>query len=172
MLKVYETSGKVLFEEKQGYTKWLRWMMQFSMSLTVMGLLIGLITEREKTGMMMALALVIPAAALAIYLNANTELEKIVTSNAMYYRWKPFHKKFRVIEKEAIESFVRRKFHPFSYGFGWFPGYGRYFNANTGEGLQLYLKGGKRIYFSASDVESFETAINHLVNPVTKSSFA
>lgn len=164
MLKVYETSGNVLFQEKQQYPKRLRWLMRFSMLLTVMGLLLGLITEKEKTGMIVALALVVPIAALTIYLNANTQLEKVVTSNAIYYRWKPFHKKFRVIEKEVIQSFTRRKSLPFSYGYGWFPGYGRYYNTTVGEGVQFYLKNGKRFYFSTADINSFEASMKSLLS--------
>jgi hypothetical protein len=166
MLKAYETSGNVLFEEKQKFPKWVSWLMWVSMVITVIGLLIGFLAGEEKTEMTIELAVVIPIAALAIYLHTNTQLEKIVTSNGMYYRWKPLHKKFRIIENEEIQAVVRRKFFSRSYGFGWFPGYGRYYNASSGEGLQLYLKNGKRFYFSTADINAFDGAINHLIIPL------
>lgn len=172
MLKAYETSGNILFEEKEEFPKWISWLMWFSMLLTVIGLLVGFLTEKEKTQMAIALVVVIPIAVLAIYLHTNTQLEKIVTSNGMYYKWKPFHKKFRIIEKEEIQAVVRRKFLSRSYGFGWFPGYGRYYNASSGEGLQLYLKNGKRFYFSTTHINFFDAAMKHLINPLQKSSLS
>ena len=79
---------------------------------------------------------------------------------------------FRIIEKEEIQAVVRRKFLSRSYGFGWFPGYGRYYNASSGEGLQLYLKNGKRFYFSTTHINFFDAAMKRLINPLQKSSLS
>lgn len=163
MLKAYETSGKVLFEETQKYPKWVSWLVRSGMLITILGLLIALLAEKDKTEVLIALGLVVPIAALAIYFNSNIQLEKIVTSNGLYYRWKPWHKRFRVIEKEVISSVDKRKFPFLNYGFGWFPTYGWHHNAGR-EGVQLYLKNGNKFFFSANNAELFEKTLQSLIS--------
>jgi hypothetical protein len=74
-----------------------------------------------------------------------------------------WQKKYRYIETENIEAFEIRRFPFLSYGYGWFPGYGWYHNASSGDGVQLYLKSGDRYYFSTLDIASFKRAMNSLI---------
>jgi hypothetical protein len=164
MLKVFETSGHILFEEIQKYPRWVSWVVRLAMILTILGLLLGYINEKEKTDMAIGLAFVIPVAIVVIYLNSNMRLEKIVTSNGLYYRWKPWHKKFRVIQKEDIGSFYTRTFPLVKYGFGWFPTYGWYHNAGRGEGLQLVLKNGGKFFFSTNEKNLFQNALQNMIS--------
>lgn len=164
MLKADEPSGIVLFEEQQRLPRWIRLLVLFSMIAAVAGLLAGLFTEKNKGNMAIALATVLPVIFLVIYLHSNSLLEKTVTSNGLYYRWKPWHRKFRIIEKQDIASVVVRKPPFMNYGFGWYPGYGRYHNSSRGEGLQLTLQNRNRIYFSTNDIGSFKKAINTLID--------
>lgn len=166
MLKAFETSGNILFEEKQKYPKWIGVIIRVGMFITAIGMFLGLLSEKNKTDILIALVIVVPIIILLLYLSSKIELEKVVTSNGLYYKWRPWHKKFRIIEKEDVKSVESRRFPFLSYGFGWFPGYGRYSNASQGEGLQLYLKNGKRFYFSTADIDSFKRAMNHLINPL------
>jgi len=174
MLKAYETSGNVLFEEKQKYPKWLNILIAGILLLTLVIILItGLAGPPEKRAeMWLGLAIAIPIDIFVMILFRYMQLEKVVTSNGLYYRWKPWQKKYRYIDKENIQSFEVRRFRFISYGMGWFPGYGRYHNASSGEGLQLYLKNGKRFYFSTADVDSFKRAMDHMINPLTKSNLS
>lgn len=164
MLKAYEPSGKVLFEEVQKYPRWVSWVVRISMFMAILGLTLGLITEKEKTDLVVSLVIVIPIAVFSLYMMSNMRLEKVVTSNGLYYRWKPWQKKFRVIAKEDIGSVRSRRFPYLSYGFGWFPGYGRYHNVSRGEGLQIYLKNGRKFFLGTSDKESFERALQNLIS--------
>jgi len=172
MLKTFETSGTVLFEEIQKYPRWLNWLVRLAMMVAILGLLLGFIIEKEKTDLAIELAIVIPVAIIIIYLNSNIRLEKIVTSNGLYYRWKPWNKRFRVIQKEDIESFHIRTFPLVNYGFGWFPTYGWYHNAGRGEGIQLFLKNGGKFFFSTNEKNLFEKALKNLVSSNPKSSLS
>jgi hypothetical protein len=166
MSKADEVSGNILFEEIQKHPKWVSWAVRVGMFVTVLASLVGYVSEKEKTEMVIALAVVIPIAIVAVYLNSNVQLEKIVTTNGLYFRERPLYRKYRVIEKEEIESFSSRNF-PFlrySYGFGWFPTYGRYYNAGGGEGVQLFLEDGRRYFFSTRRKELFEAAIRKLTS--------
>ena len=170
MLKAYEASGNVLFEEKQKFPKWLNWLLVGVILWTLAIILIAGFTGpvEQRNDIWLALAIAMPIEIPLIILFRYVQLEKIVTSNGLYYRWRPWQKRYRYIEKETIESFEVRRFPFMSYGMGWFPGYGRYHNAGSGEGLQLYLQNGKRFYFSSADVDSFKRAMSHLVNRITK----
>jgi hypothetical protein len=166
MLKADEVSGSILFEEIQKHPKWVNWAVRVGMFITVLALLVGFVSEKEKTEVVIALGIVIPIAIIAVYLNSNVQLEKIVTTNGLYFRERPLYRKYTVIEKEEIASFKSRNF-PFlkySYGFGWFPTYGRYHNAGGGEGLQLFLRDGRRYFFSTGRKDLFEDAIRNLTS--------
>ena len=163
-MKADEPSGTVLFEEQQRPPRWIGLILLISMIATVAGLLIGFFIEKDKPEMLLALALVVPVMLLVIYLHFNLQLEKTVTSNGLYYRWKPWHRKFRVIEKQDIASVMVRKLPIMNFGFGRYPGYGRYHNSSRGEGLQLMLKNSSRIYFSTYDIASFKKAMNTLID--------
>ena len=119
----------------------------------------------KRSDIWIALAISMPIEILLIILFRYMQLEKVLTSNGIYYRWKPWHKRYRYIERENIETFIIRRFPFMSYGMGWVPGYGRYHNASSGSGLQLYLKNGKRFYFSTADINSLTKAMNRLINP-------
>jgi len=164
MLKTYESSGNVLFEEKQKYPQWVSWVVRLALLLTILGLLTGFIIDKEKTDLAIGLLVVIPVAVAVIYLNSNIQLEKLVTSNGLYYKWKPWHKRFRVIEKENIESFTRRKFPFASYGSGWFPTYGWYHKISGRYGIQLYLKNDAKFFFGTNNIELFEEALHRLIS--------
>ena len=133
-------------------------------------LIAGLTTKEDKVDMWIALGISIPIEILVIILFWNVRLEKTITSNGLYYRWRPWQRKFRVIEKESIKSFEVRNSPPLHYGIGWFPGYGWIHNASVGEGLQLYLVNGKKIFFSTADATFFQRALQDIVssNPNTK----
>ena len=172
MLKAYEISGNILFEENQKYPSWVSWAVRLAMLVTILGLLIGLILGNDKTDAAIALAVVIPVAIAVIYLNSNIQFQKTVTSNGLYYRWKPWQKKFRVIEKEDIDSFTTRNFALLSYGSGWFPTYGWYHNLSRGQGIQLFLKNGSKFFFSTYNIELFERAFQSLVSSKPKSTMS
>jgi len=167
MLKADETSGAFLFEEKQSFPEWLIILLVAVVFWTLAIILIaGLTGPSEKRGdIWLALAISMPVEILLIMLFRSMQLEKIITSNGFYFRWKPWHKSYRYIEKETIETFAVRRFPFMSYGMGWIPGYGRYHNASSGEGLQLYLRNGKLFYFSTADIDSLSKAMNRLINP-------
>ena len=168
MLKAVEPSGKILFEEEQHYPGWIMWMVRVSFLVAFSAVLIAALTKKNNGGDWIGLAIVVPVYLLVFYFVGLAKFEKIVTTNGFYYRERPWQKKYRVIEKQSIDSADPRKF-PFpSYGFGWFPGYGWYHNIG-GEGVQLYLKNGNRFFFSSYERSSFLKALQDLIFAGTKS---
>lgn len=173
MLKAVEPSGGILFEEKQRFPRWLSFLIigicVFSLVLT---LVVSFVVSDEKQDAWIGLVIALPTQVLVIYLLQKLQLEKIVTTNGLYYRWKPWHRKYRVLEKDGIASMEERNGPPMNYGFGWFPGYGRFHNASDGKGLQLYLVNGKKIYFSTNDIAFFKKAVQQLISSTVKPRFS
>jgi hypothetical protein len=166
MLRADEISGNVLFEEKQKFPNWLTILMTGIILLTIAIVLIAGLTEpaEKRNDMWIGLAIAIPIEILVIILFLNVRLEKIVTSNGLYFRWKPWQRKFRIIERESIKSFEVRTSPPLNYGIHWFPGYGWIHNASAGEGMQLYLVNGKKIFFSTSNITFLKKALESITS--------
>ncbi len=164
MLKADEISGRVLFEEKQKYPRWVIGLIVVCLLLAVAGVLLSVFTGAEKNDVRIALPIVILVSAITIYLIAKSRLETAVTSNGFYFRGKPLQSKYRVIEKEEISTIEARNFPFLSRGYGWFPSYGWYYIAATGEGVQLHLKNGKKFFFSSALRPSFERALENLIS--------
>ena len=164
MLKAYEPTGSILFEEKQKFPNWLYVMVVAIIVFTIaLTLIAGLTTAKGKNESWISLAISVPLELFIVYLFQQLQLEKVVTSNGLYFRWKSWQKKFRIIDKEELEAIEVRRFPFLSYGFGWLPGYGRYHNASRGEGIQLYLKNGRRFFFSTADKTAFVAALQNLI---------
>lgn len=165
MLKAQEISGKILLEEQQRFPKWLTYLMVAVLVLVLAGMiLLAIYIEEERGEALIGLAIAVPIELAIIYLFITSELELAVTSNGVYYRWKPLQKKYRVIETEMIQGAEIRRTPMFNYGFGWFPGLGMFYNTHNGPGVQFYLQNGKRIFFSSKDTEQLNRAVQQLIS--------
>jgi len=166
MLKADETSGNTLFEEKQRFPGWLNILIIGITMITIAIILIAGLTgpKEERNQIWIALVIAIPIEIFIIFLFRSMCLEKIVTSNGLYFRWMTWQRRFRVIEKENIKSFEVRNTPPLNYGIHWFPGYGWVHNASGGQGLQFYLVNGNRVFLGTADIDSFAKAMNTLIN--------
>lgn len=165
MLKAYEPSGKILFEEKQKFPFWLTILMIGLMLLIIAGMVILSVTvPEEKDEAILGLMIALPVQLAVFVLVQKMRLEKVVTTNGLYYRWKPLHKKYRRIEAGTIKNAEIQKVPPLHYGSGWLPRYGKLHNAGMGEGIQVYLINGNRIYFSTADAAFFRKALQNLIS--------
>ena len=91
MRKVDETSGKLLFEEREKFPRWMFVLILLIMLSTIAitigaSLAMGNQSGSVKEDMWIALALTIPVEGIIFYLFTISRLEKIVTSNGLYYR--------------------------------------------------------------------------------------
>lgn len=160
MRRAYEPSGKVLFEEKQKFPFWLTILMVGITVLIIAGMgVMTIAVPEEKDEAILGLAIALPVQTGVIILFQKLELEKIVTTKGLYYRWTPWHKKYRLIETGSIKKVEIRKVPQLHYGFSWFPRYGTIHNACMGEGVQLYLMNGNKIYFSTLETVFFCRAL-------------
>ena len=99
MLKADETSGNILFEEKQNFPRWLNILVVGIILFTIVIALVAGYTgpKEERSDMWLGLAVAVPIEILILVLFQNMQLEKIVTSNGLYFRWIPWQRKFRLM---------------------------------------------------------------------------
>ena len=158
-MKVAEPTGTVLFEEKQYFPKWLLILMVSPILITVGVTLAISMSEQDRSEMWIALAIVIPMQFVMLYFFFNVQLEKLVTKDGLFFRWTIFQKKYRVINKAEIERIEIRKPPVLNYGKNYSFSHGKVYNLSDKEGLQLYLKNGKKVFFGTADTYSFNQAM-------------
>jgi len=124
-------------------------------------------TASSQKDVVLPLSIILPFECLLIYFFRATTLEKTVTREGFYYRWLPLQKKYRLIQSADIESMEQRPSPSLKYGYGYFPGYGRYHNMSNGKGIQLYLSNGKKVFFGTDDLMSFERSIHEFLSSKT-----
>jgi hypothetical protein len=163
MKKVTEPTGSVLFEEKQAFPRWLR-ILIFSLLpfVTIVVLITGLYAGNERSELTFALIPMTVVSLVNIWMFYFVRFEKLLTRDGFYYRWKPFQKKYRVLERAEIDTSQFRK-PPLRYGFGIYPGYGRVHNMSNTNGWQIQLVSGKRLFFGTAEPFLFERAIREFL---------
>ena len=165
-----DTNGKILFEEAQLFrVKWL-WILIVLCIVSSTGITVGLaILEKEKPHeAIVALAIVVPIEAIILYLFYITKLETAITSEGIYYRWRPFQRKGWFIPKVDIETAVLRDGPALSYGHHWIPGYGWVNNTGPGKGIQLKLRNGKKIFLGTQIPTPLQTALEKITTVLQK----
>jgi len=166
MLKAYETSGDILFQEQQHFPAWIKLLTIGIVVLATVVVLIGGVAAptNKRAEMWFALAVMVTVDLLLLAIFHNVTFEKVVTTNGIYFRWRPWQQKFRVIGKEEIRTFEGRNRPPLHFGIGWFPGYGWTHNANMAQGIQLYLEDERKFFLGTANNDQFEAAIRNLTS--------
>jgi hypothetical protein len=169
MRKAEDISGTVLFTETIALPRWIIVLLISSAAFVVLlTLALGITLKDDAKESMLALVIVVPLQLVIIYFYRRMKLEKVVTSNGLYYKWLALHKKYRVIEKPDIET-VQVKKPPFmQYGLGWRFGYGSYHSVNDKDGIQLFLSNGKKVFFGTGNITHFASALEQLLSPTRK----
>ena len=93
----------------------------------------------------------------------KARLEKVITTNGVYYRWLPVQSKFRVIGKDIIKDASIRRAPSLNYGSNYVPGYGRIHAATKGDGVEILKEGGKKIFFSSDDPQALLKSVRELI---------
>jgi hypothetical protein len=104
-----------------------------------------------------------------IYLVFSAKLITTIKQDGIYIRYKPFLYKDRFIPVEDIEKFEVRKYNPVREYGGWGVkhgkfGRGRAYNVKGNRGLQLWLKGDKKLLIGTQRSEAVKRAMNKMMD--------
>ena len=102
---------------------------------------------------------------LLLFLTANLKTE--IRKDGLYYKFFPFHFRFRHIDWANVKTMKLRQYSPIGEYLGWgirfgFGPSGRAYNVKGNKGLQLVLKNGKRILFGTQQPDELQQAIEKL----------
>ena len=167
-MKVAQPTGAVLFEEKQHFPKWLLLMMLSPILITLGVTLAISMSNDHRSEMWIALGITVPIQLIMLYLFFNVQFEKMVTKDGLFYRWTIIQKKYHVINKTDIEKAELRKPPSLKYGKNYTFSHGKVHNVSDKEGLQLYLKNGKKVFFGTAETFSFNHAMIQLMGGENK----
>ncbi len=167
----------VLFREVQHFRQLWLWVLVLGISLTSiwgavqqLGLGIPFGNNPAPDGVMILLAvvfgLIFPIG--FYFMNLATE----VRQDGVYYRFFPFHLRFRSLALKDIMEYEVRTYSPIrDYG-GWGIRYGRKgkaYNASGNRGVWLKLADGGRVLFGSQRPDEFATALEMAISEARKS---
>lgn len=157
MRKVDDISGSVLFRETVGLPKWIVRLPVMAMAFMSIFAIIDLfVNENGRIDLLIAMSIILPPLTFSYLQTRRMKLEKIITSNGLYFKWSSYHKKYRFIGKEEVQKIRVRKSPRLTYGPSWTLTYGSYHGVNNKEGLQLYLVGSKRVFLEQKTLRCFK----------------
>ena len=156
-------TGIAEFKEVQYFRQWWLWaLMIFSMvTVVLLFLVLGLKElQQGKPEMLKALVVVAGLPLLNILAFYYACLETRITDEGIYYRWRPFFRKFSFISWSQVEEASIRKYSFMKFGCSWQKGYGKVHNVDGDKGIQLRLTNGKMIFIGSQRIAAVETAIS------------
>jgi hypothetical protein len=121
----------------------------------------------SNTGLLIMDLLITLLMAGILYLVFGTKLITIIKPDGIHIIFKPFLIKEKIIEPHTIESYEVKKYKPVADYGGWGVKQGRkgkVYNANGNIGLQLLLKGNKRLLIGTQRPEAIKRAMEKLMN--------
>ena len=157
--------GDILFREEQQFrVRWL-WVLLLVIVASSIVLTIALpATSREdEKARGLALAIIIPLESILLYLFYIVKLETVVSRAGVYFRWLPFFKRYRYIDKQELKETKAGRGPALAYGFHVVPGFGAVHNLGPGMGMQFTLKKGNRIFIGTHKLTEFQSAIDRMV---------
>lgn len=164
-MKVTKPPGKVMFREEQQFRQLWLW------ALLIAGSLLPLVltsvfawrdprlSALESIGIM-ALGALLPVVNLVIF--RVTKLETVVTSEGLFYRWRPYFGKFTMLHWQEIDAVTVRRYPYLKYGYHTNREYGKVHNIDGNKGVQFELVNGKRVYIGTQKLTAFQHALEQL----------
>lgn len=158
------------FNEKQKFNQWWIWIFLTLMTVLctwgAMQQLVFKIPFGNKPASDRVLVLICLFPLLFVYLFSTLRLETKINSEGVFYRFKPFHFKEKIIRWEEIEKIYTRQYNPIKEYGGWgIKGSfrkGKAYNVSGNQGIQLELKNGKKILLGTKKQSSVEATLLQL----------
>lgn len=165
---------KSLFEEKQRFTQWWLWSIVVVASIVVLGIFGNALYQQMVLGKpwgdkpmsdeaLIGLTL-FTATAMIVMLLAffNAMLEIVVDKRGISYRYFPVIRKWRRIEREAIQSFEVQDYYLKGYGIHYDLRGNKSITVKGNSGIQLTMVDGSKLLLGTQQPGEFLTALNKM----------
>lgn len=160
----------IYFYEKQRFTQWWLWMILVAINgLFFYGLVQQLffkIPFGDKPMSNSGLLITFAGSLILSYLFFSIKLETTIAEDGIYVRFYPFLRKMRYYPWHEIDKYYVRQYKPISEYGGWglrgFTDRNMAFNVKGNHGLQLELKGAKRLLIGTQQSEHLKSVLSRL----------
>lgn len=164
-----QLKGNIVFKETQRFSQPWIWLLLLSPVLFSIGVTVFALSQEEGREAWFVIPLVLVLNFAILYGFYVSRLELVVTDWGIFYRWRPFSRKYRQISRFDIQSAEIRKSPFLRIGSKRMViGYGHVNQTGTREGIQFRLYSGKKIFIGSEKVKSFYRAVENLVQTTQK----
>jgi hypothetical protein len=165
--------SRVYYKEEQKFSQWWIWLILLAVSgvwiwqlvqQIFMGIPFG---DNPAPDFVVILTGIFPV--LVIILFRFLTLETTIDETGIYYRFRPFQRKPKVIKPGDIARYEVKKYNPiFDYG-GWGIRLGSFrkgtaYNVSGNMGVLFEFKNGKKFMLGTQNPEAIRSALNKLIN--------
>lgn len=162
-MRVKKPSGQVLFRETQQFRQLWLWVLLFFAG--VIALLPVVILTRipalQQTPLpvwLIPLVLSIQVINMACFYYA--QLETVITTEGIYYRWSPWFKKFRFLPKNSIRHIQILKYPYLKFGYHKRKGFGYVHRVDGNKGFRITLADNKMFYVGTQKINTADSIFN------------
>lgn len=160
-MRVEKTSGKKLFTEEQKFRQWWFWLLLTGIFLLVVignyNMLISQDRNHPQFERGVAIAtIIIPILNLLFFYIYS--LQTVITEEGIYYRWRPFRKKYTVIRWSNLHKVTVKDRLLRGLGAKYQLGYGWTHKVNGKKGVEIE-SGGNRVWLGTQRLEAFLYAL-------------
>ncbi len=174
-------SSKLYFSEEQKFDQWWMKLLLFGATLAAIGpMYYGTLLQigsgkpwgdepMSNTGLIIMDIVTTLIMGAVIYLVFGSKLITTIREDGIYIKFKPLLYRDRFIPIGDIEKFEVRKYKPVREYGGWGVKHGRLrrgraYNVKGNWGLQLWLKGNKKLLIGTQRTEAIKRAMNKMMN--------
>jgi hypothetical protein len=157
--------NRILFQEAQYFrSTWVWTSLIISSIFSIVLVSVLLLADQESdNNYWITLSIVGGINAINLTIFYLLGFEYIVTETGIYYKWKPFHFKYKHIPKEWIIKFYYRKWDRMQWGYTKRKDWGSCHTINGNHGIQLELNNRKWMYIGTQKRQQLENALEKMI---------
>jgi hypothetical protein len=164
-MKVLQPPGKILFRETQQFRQvWLWAIIILSTLLALVITSIKLPQDKNLSpgGVIAVISLVAGISVINIIALCIIKFETIISDKGLYYRWRPFKKKYTELNWKEVTAVTIKKYPYLKYGYHIRPNYGRVHNVDGNKGALFKLTSGKLYYIGTQKLKAFQYTLEQI----------
>ena len=136
--------------------------------LSLMGIINGMVGEFETTELILINIFILLIIGSIDYILFNSKLITLIKNDGIYYRYIPFHHKFRKIESREISKCEARIYKPIKEYGGWglrtFNRMKKAYSVSGNEGVEFTYINGMKLLIGSKKMNKFYEAASKILN--------
>lgn len=164
-MKVQKPTGKILFKEAQQFRQVWLWAIIISGSLIPLVLVSVLLPQDKNISWKEAsltIALIACISSINIIAFYLTKLETVVTEDGIFYRWRPYRKRYSQLSWDQIGTITVKKYPYLKYGYHTNRDFGKVHTIDGNRGILFELADGKRVYIGTQKLPALQHTLEQI----------